>query len=895
MTTRLLLLFVLLPFAAAAQTSAQPASPVAVRTATSPVAPVSAVRVESSPVLDGVLDDAVWSSASPSADFWQAEPHEGKAASQRTVVRLVYTDDALYVGAMLYDSAPDSIQAALGRRDAGVRSDHFTIWLDPYRDLRSGYLFRVNAAGTLLDGTIQNDTGWSDEWDGIWQAETNRSDEGWSVEMRIPFSQLRFHATQEQVWGVDFTRFVPRNEERDGYVFVPSDEQGRASRFAELHGLSGITRGRQIELTPYVTGGASLTEQAAGNPFRDGSDFDGDVGLDLKVGLTNSLLLNATINPDFGQVEVDPAVVNLSDNEVFLPEQRPFFVEGQEIFGFGYGGSNNNFGFNWGNPDLLYTRRIGRAPQGGSRGADFSDAPAGVPILGAAKITGNTLGANVGVMTAVTGRTSADIASFNGDRMERGRVEVEPLTYYGAGRVQREIQGGAHGIGVMSTVTARQFQDDRLRNGLNASAFVTGVDGWTRFGPDDLFALTFWGSVSHVTGTQDRITDLQQNNVHRLQRPDRQSYRLDTTRTSLTGYAGRVMLNKQRGSWILNAALGTVDPLYDSNDLGFLWRGDVVNAHVVGGYRWNTPGSWYRQGQVMASHARSWTYDGDPIARFIWSNAWVQLRNYWSAFGYAVVSPASIISPDLTRGGPLVRMPGGDSDFGVGFESDSRKSVRFNGEIGGGTGVSSSTSGNLNVEWQPSSRITLSAGPQLSRRLAQTQYVRAVADPTATETFGARYVFADIDQWTLAANVRANLTLTPRLSFQLFAQPLISSGDYSGFKQFDRPRTFDFTTYGEDGTTLTQEDGTFTADPDGAGPANAFSFGDPSFQFASLRGNAVLRWEYRPGSTLFLVWATETDDFESQGEFRPRRALDRLFEERPNHFFRVKLTYWFDA
>ena len=204
-------------------------------------------------------------------------------------------------------------------------------------------------------------------------------------------------------------------------------------------------------------------------------------------------------------------------------------------------------------------------------------------------------------------------------------------------------------------------------------------------------------------------------------------------------------------------------------------------------------------------------------------------------------------------------------------------------------------SGSLSVEWQPSSRVTLSAGPQLSRRLAQTQYVRAVSDPTATETFGTRYVFADIDQWTLAANVRANLTLTPRLSFQLFAQPLVSSGDYSSFKQFDRPRAFDFTEYGTGGTTLSRDDGTFTADPDGAGPADAFSFGDPSFQFASLRGNAVLRWEYRPGSTLFLVWATETDDFESQGEFRPRRALNRLFEERPNHYFRVKLTYWFDA
>jgi hypothetical protein len=892
---RLLTLALLLPTLALSQTSAQPRP--ALATAPTQAAAVTAVRVETAPQLDGRLDDPVWSRATPVADFWQSEPVEGAPATHRTVVRIVYTDEALYVGAQLHDSAPDSIQAALGRRDAGVRGDHFTLWLDPYRDLRSGYLFRVGAGGTLLDGTIQNDTGWSDEWDGIWEAQTRTTDEGWTVEMRIPFSQLRFHAADEQVWGVDFTRFVPRNEEYDGYVYVPSTETGRASRFAELRGIRGVRRGRQIELTPYVTGGAAFTDQPTGNPFRDGSDFEGDVGLDFKLGLTNSLLLNATVNPDFGQVEVDPAVVNLSDNEVFLPEQRPFFVEGADVFGFGRGGSNSNFGFNWGNPDLLYTRRIGRAPQGGTYGADFDDTPAGVPILGAAKITGNALGSNVGVMAAATGRTHADVARFEDERLLHDRVEVEPLTFYSAARMQRELDRGAHGVGVMATSVVRQFGDRRLRGRLNSSAHVVGVDGWTRFGPDDLWALTFWGSASHIAGTAEQIARVQTDNVHRLQRPDRQTFGLDRSRTSLTGLAGRVMLNKQRGNWIFNTAVGAIDPFYDTNDLGFLWRSDVINAHAVGGYRWTQPGSWYRTGQVMVSHARSWTIDGgDPIARFVWSNAWVQLANYWSVNGFAVVSPQHVYSPDLTRGGPLVRIPAGDSDVGVGLSTDSRKPLRMGAEVFGGTGeFSRSAGGSVEAEWQPTGRVQVSAGPEISRRRASAQYVGTFADPTADETYGARYVFADLEQWQLSGNVRMSLTLTPQLSFQLFAQPLISSGAFSGFKQLDRGRAFAFTRFGEGGTTIAREGSRLTADPDGAGPAAPLSFSDPSFRFASLRGNAVLRWEYRPGSTLFLVWATETDDFEGQGTFRPRRSIDRLLDERPDHFLRVKLTYWFDV
>ena len=325
---------------------------------------VRAQRIETGITVDGYLGDPAWATAPAISSFTQREPQEGQAPTQRTVVRVLFDDGNLYVAAELFDSHPDSIISLLERRDRFVNADAFTVMLDPYHDKRSGFYFGVNAAGTLYDGTLFNDEWDDDSWDGVWTAATRRDANGWTVEMRIPFSQLRFRPGTAQVWGINFKREIARRNERDFLVYTPQNGSGFVSRFPELLGLDGLNPPRRLEVTPYATMRGEYLATGTGDPFNDGSRYNPGMGADVKMGLGANLTLTGTVNPDFGQVEVDPAVVNLSDVEVFFPERRPFFVEGSNTFNFGYGGSNNFWGFNWTAHDFLYSRRIGRAPAG---------------------------------------------------------------------------------------------------------------------------------------------------------------------------------------------------------------------------------------------------------------------------------------------------------------------------------------------------------------------------------------------------------------------------------------------------------------------------------------------------------------------------------------------------
>lgn len=849
--------------------------------------------------IDGRPEEAIWQNVTPVSGFTQRDPDEGKPASQRTEVRILYDDDALYLAAHLYDTAPDSLVTRLGRRDDYNNADVFHVFVDPYLDRRSGFYFGLSAAGTIYDGVMMNDSWDDDSWDGVWQGATALTDDGWTLEMRIPLSQLRFKMQESgtYTWGINFRRDVARHNEADFFVMVPRQESGFVSHFADLTGIADIRPRRQIELLPFVTARARFDEAEAGNPFQDGSAYTPNIGGDLKIGLTSNLTLDATVNPDFGQVEVDPAVVNLSDNEVFFPERRPFFVEGANTFNFGYGGSNSGWGFNWGNPDLFYSRRIGSAPGGPTPNASYIDYPDATTILGAAKLTGRIGdGWQVGTVQAVTGAATADLALADGTRTD---AVVEPYTYYGVARGLREFDQGARALGFMATATNRFFPSgddgDRLESAFNGNSFVGGLDGWTMLDKDQTWVVTGWGAISHVTGTEGRIEDLQRSSLHYFQRPDQDHVSVDPEATSLTGWAGRVMLNKQRGAFTINTALGAISPGFDSNDLGFLFRTDVVNGHFVATQRFNEGYGPFRRTQHSASFFQSFTFDGTSMTTGLWTGHSLQFHNFWSIW-----SNAAYIFPNLnaraTRGGPLMHNPAG-LEFGFELDSDSRKTLV--GEIGANGFVSEGGSNvGFYVEgaWQPLPTVNITIQPRLSLRDSPAQYVTTVDDVTATETFGARYVFAQLDQTTLSASIRANWTFTPRLSFQLYAQPFVSSGRYSDYKFLDAPRTFDFTTFGEGGSTFTElsenAENDFRLDPDGDGAAESFDIDDRDFTFASLRGTAVLRWEYRSGSTLFLVWTQDRSDRQDLGDFRVSDSLDDLFNVTPTNIFMVKLTYW---
>src|SRR5687768_2416656 len=343
-----------------ALTGIQPASISAVPVDSPATAPkqIRAVRLAQPLAIDAELNEAIWQTAQRVTQFVQRDPTEGAVPSESTVVYIAYDDAALYVAARLYDRRPDSIVARLGRRDVGTSSDRFTFFVDSYHDKRSGFFFGVNAAGALSDGVLYNDDWDDNSWDGVWEARARIDQQGWVVEMRIPYSQLRFNRSDAYTFGVNFRREIARRNETDYYVLRPKDASGFVSRFAELVGIERVSPPRRLEVLPYVTTQAGFTQHQPGDPFNDGSTYRPTGGVDLRAGLGSNLTLNATINPDFGQVEVDPAVVNLSDVETFFGEKRPFFIEGASIFDFGFGGASNYWGFNWSGPDMLHTRRM---------------------------------------------------------------------------------------------------------------------------------------------------------------------------------------------------------------------------------------------------------------------------------------------------------------------------------------------------------------------------------------------------------------------------------------------------------------------------------------------------------------------------------------------------------
>ncbi len=531
---------------------------------------VRAARMSGTIELDGHLSEAAWASAMPVSGFSQRDPHEGAPATERTEVRILYDDNALYVGARMYDASPDSVLAQLARRDRITSSDRFLLFLDCYHDHRTGFYFGINAAGTLYDGTLYNDDWDSDTWDGVWEGKAARDSLGWSAELRIPYSQLRFQRQREHRWGINFKREIARRNEQDYLVRTPSNGSGFVSRFAELVGIDAVSPPRRLEVLPYATSKAEYMGHEAADPFNDGSHLGAEIGGDFKVGIGSNLTLDGTVNPDFGQVEVDPAVVNLSDVETFFEERRPFFVEGANIFEYGYGGANDFWGFNWAGPDFLYSRRIGRTPQAElPDSVDYSSVPSGTNIIGAAKLSGKLRGWNIGALNAVTSREHGNFSL--GPR--QWSQEVEPLTYYGVYRAQRELAGGRHGIGFISTLTARSFDEPRLKDELSSSAQGFGIDGWTTIDHDRKWVVSGWAGLSRVSGNPVRLQSLQESSVHYFQRPDADYLGVDSTRTALSGYAGRISLNKQKGNWMFNSAVGLVSPGFEVNDLGFQSRG----------------------------------------------------------------------------------------------------------------------------------------------------------------------------------------------------------------------------------------------------------------------------------------------------------------------------------
>lgn len=886
----------------AASTATPPGSrPVANHAHAFPSPTVRAGRATSI-TLDGKLDDAGWATVEPATNFMQQEPNDGQPATQRTEIRLLFDDEALYIGARMFDTlGARGVQGRLVRRDQYTESDWIQIIFDTYHNHLGRTIFEVNPSGVKRDAGQA--TEFADQsWDPVWEARTAVDSVGWTAELRIPFSQLRFSRDSAQTWGLQVWRTVNRINEVSMWSYWGRTDPGGPQRFGHIEGLRVNRGARRLEVLPYVVGRATFLQPGPpGDPFYQRESQDARVGGDVKYLLTSNLTLDATINPDFGQVEVDPAVVNLTAFETFFQERRPFFVAGSGVFGFG--GFSCYFCSNVSSMSLFYSRRIGRAPQGAlPTGTDYVDAPDASTILGAAKVSGRThSGFTIGVLNALTDRERAPTI-LNGAPSSQ---EVEPLTNYFVGRVKKDFNRGNLEIGTIATSVYRMTDEALILDSLSHHAEALGFD-WNARWSNRTYQLQGNFALSNVEGEASAMDRLQKSSARYFTRPDRQhggnglfSDRYDPAVTRLRGFGGYTRMAKTSGNWLWETAVNYRSPGFEVNDLAFNTRSDYIwmNANVLRTFRKTT--SWYRQLDFIVGGQQQYNFDGDMTERQFQVWGGTQLLNYWWLSGFVFRRPDGD-DDRLLRGGPVVRRPG----FwytGWNLDTDSRKAVSlgFYPYYSRTDEGYSNYSLQFNVRVKPASNVDLSIGPYYTKNTSARQFVRSVEDPTAAAFYGRRYLFADLDQKSLGFDTRLNVTFTPELTLELYAQPFISSADYRRFKEIAAPRSDQTVVYGEDAgtvSTVQDADGNITRydiDPDGAGPAAVIAVNNPDFNLRSLRGNMVLRWEYRPGSTLFLVWTRQGSDYSPfTGDLVVNRDLDRLFGARADNVFLVKASYW---
>ena len=860
------------------------AFPCALAAQDAPAKVARATRIEgSAPRVDGVLDDAVWSRAQVIGDFVQKIPSEGAQPSVITEVRLLYDDDALYVGAKLRREDPSAIRRSITRRDGESDSEVFTVSLDPYLDRRTAYSFSISSGGVRGDWYLpqdSEDSGREAQYDPIWSARSRVDAEGWTAEMRIPFSQLRFNAGAQQRWGVQFTRQVSDKSERLQWVLIPVAAAGFASHFGYLEGIASIPAARRLELLPYVA--TDLTYQSnvnARNPFNERSVTR--AGGDLKMGLGPNLTLDATFNPDFGQVEADPAVVNLTAFETVFEERRPFFIEGNELLT----GRGQSF---LGRPTWFYSRRIGAAPRGSASG-HFVKQPANTTIVSAAKLSGRLAsGLSVAGLMAVTPREYAQ--TYDTLALTDGRTAVEPPSAFGVLRLQQDIGRQQSNVGTSLTYVARSL-DERggLEQLLPANAVTGGFDWKLRY-MQGMYEVTGWVGGSRVTGDAAAIARLQRSSAHYFQRPDQDHISYDANRTSLTGYSASVRLDKNAGRYTLGGIqLSTRSPEFDINDAGQMRSGDDIDFNADIQLRDTKPNQYVRFFQFGTSGVAGWNYGGiRQYTRFTQTGT-ATLHNFWRISGRGTLHLRSL-SDDLTRGGPLMGTP---QAYAVNATVASRANMPtvwnarteyFDDELGGWRWDLST---GLTV--RPSARWQASVDPAYTRAVDARQYVATRSGGSAA-TYGQRYIFSYIERSQLSARFRLNYALTPNFTIEAYAEPFAASGEYFDIGELSAARSRELRTYGAPGTgsTITRTETGYTVQ-DGA---QSFTLPALDFQRLSMRSNLVLRWEWLPGSTAFLIWQQNRARFDDQARLiRPGDLWDATGADGDN-FFVVKVSYW---
>ncbi len=836
-----------------------------------------AIRRTGSLSIDGRLDEPAWTSAPKQTGFTQRFPKDGIKAQLDTTFAILYDDSAIYVGVWASDPDPTHIRRLLTRRDVDSPSDAIAVGFDSYHDRRTAYVFQLNAAGVQRDMVLSDDSSQDDTWDAVWTGDASVSATGWAAEFRIPLNQLRFPTNEAHEWGLQVVRTVSRTQEQTAWSPWPRSGSEIVSKFGVVDGIDHLKAGRRLELLPYASAGFDSLPVEDGDPLNDSAKAIGGLGLDLKYGLGPAFTLSATINPDFGQVEADPSQVNLSANELFFAEKRPFFVEGADLFKLPIGSTNG------GSEGAFYSRRIGAAPPAEPESYEYIDSPTATTIYSAAKLTGKTRnGWSVGVFDAVTGQETATIV-LDGMRV---RPVVAPLTNYAVARVKRDLREGKTSIGASATAVDRSLDGTGLDDLLHDQAYSGGLQLEHRWGKNAWSAqLSTVGSLIH--GSEAAIARTQRSQRHLFQRPD--NFHFDPTLTSMHGMGAGWMVGKLGDTkhWRYGVGGDFRTSGLELNDAGFQRSSDRMITFYYGEYHDEDPGDHFLNYTINSDVFTVSSFEPTLEDLGLECNVNAQLANYWSMH-FGCNFDKGRWDPGALRGGPSLRADN-RANMNIFINTDNRKRVSFGfGGYGGRNPTTDSTDGGMDVgaTIQARPNIDLFIGPSWSRRDEAMQYVAEASDDAGKSHF----VFARINQTSLGLTMRMNWTFSPHLSLQAYAQPFIATGRYSEYKDVDRPDAsrFEDRFHRLEGNQLGLSDGTFTSNNNGV-----FSFGRPDFNFAELRSTVVMRWEYRPGSSLFAIWSHGQSASGDEGRFRLRDNLESLDPRtRGEDVVLVKANYW---
>lgn len=834
--------------------------------------------IDTQPIIDGNLTDKSWNAVEWQTNFIEKRPNENTKPTYQTKFKVAYDAKFLYIAIRSFDNEPNKIESRLTRRD-GFAGDRVNIVIDSYFDKRTAFVFTVTAAGVKGDEIATNNgKNIDDSWNPIWYAKAIIDDLGWTAEMKIPLSQLRFGDDKEQVWGLNIIRQLFRGNEHSMWQRIPNNVDGWISNIGELRGLTNLKPQKQLEIQPFTTLQQDIYQKEKGNPFKDGSDFKFNAGIDAKIGITNDLTLDLTINPDFGQVEADPGAISLDGFQMFFNEKRPFFVENKNIFDYKFAGKQDN---------IFYSRRIGRSPHRSPTLSvgEFAKTPVNTSIVGAAKFSGKTRnGWSIGILESITNNEYAKIQDSNGNK----RTEiVEPLTNYFISRIQKDFNNKNTFFGGIFTATNRNLKGNF--NELHTSAYTGGLDFEHNWKNRKYFVRSHT-VISNVNGSKEAIKATQRELRHNFQRVDASHVSVNTNRTSLTGTGGMIIGGKRSGNWRFFTGFNWRSPELELNDVGFLRQTDEIRQFLKVIRIWQQPTNWYRNAEMSIKQITSFDFEENYNRVQYDFKGEIRWKNNWWTEVELGHKPRIFINAFL-RGGPRWRFS--EENFATLFFG-SNKNKRFYFTLGYVHSIAQQNNFKfrryvLRTNYQPFSSLNLGFNIEYLNKPNKTQYI-------STETYKStpKYILGRIDNQTLSTTIRLNYSINPNLSIQYYAQPFMARGRYTDFNYVANSTAKDLNKrviwYHPHQISYTNKNYLVDENRDGI---TDYQFKNPDFSFVQFRSNLVIRWEYIPGSELFFVWSQGATGNDDPTQSLSKSLNNQIFNKELENTFLLKATYRF--